>query len=71
MIYQRTGRSRQAIEAWRRAVELDGREFDALYNLIVSLADAGAMTDARAFADQFLATAPPAFYAKELGTFVD
>jgi choline-sulfatase len=66
VIYQRTRRSRQAIDAWRRAVELDGREYDALYNLIVSLADAGSMTDARAYADEFLATAPPAFYAKEL-----
>jgi arylsulfatase A-like enzyme/Flp pilus assembly protein TadD len=66
VIYQRTGRSPQAIEAWRRAVELDGREYDALYNLIVSLADSGNVTDARGYAQQFLATAPPAFYAKEL-----
>jgi tetratricopeptide (TPR) repeat protein len=66
VIYQRTGRSSQAIEAWRRAVELDGREFDALYNLVVSLSNAGAAADARAYAEQFLATAPPAFYAREL-----
>jgi tetratricopeptide (TPR) repeat protein len=66
VIYQRTGRTRQAIEAWRRAVELDNREFDALYNLTVSLANAGALTDARAYGEQFLATAPPAFYGREL-----
>jgi arylsulfatase A-like enzyme/Flp pilus assembly protein TadD len=66
VIYQRTGRGRQAIEAWRRAVELDNREFDALYNLVVSLANAGAAADARPYAEQFLATAPPAFYGREL-----
>lgn len=66
VIYQRTGRSGQAIEAWKRAVELDGREFDALYNLIVSLVGAGAQSDALSYAEQFVATAPPAFYAREI-----
>lgn len=66
VIYQRTGRGSQAIEAWRRAVELDNTEFDALYNLTFSLAGAGAAADARAYGEQFLATAPPAFFAREL-----
>ena len=61
VIYQRTGRSGQAIEAWRRAVELDNSEFDALYNLTFALANSGAASDARAYGEQFLATAPPGF----------
>lgn len=66
VIYQRTGRGGQAIEAWRRAVELDNSEFDALYNLTFALANSGAGPEARAYGEQFLATAPPAFYAKDL-----
>lgn len=66
VIYQRTGRGRQAIEAWRRAVELDNTEFDALYNLVFALASAGSQADARNYAEQFLATAPAGFYGREL-----
>jgi len=66
VIYSRTGRGGQAIEAWRRAVELDNTEFDALYNLTFALANSGAGADARAYGEQFLATAPPAFYARDL-----
>ncbi|TAK14022.1 MAG: tetratricopeptide repeat protein, partial [Acidobacteria bacterium] len=66
VIFQRTGRGGDAIEAWRRAVELDGTQFDALFNLTISLAQAGAMTDARAYGERFIATAPPAFYAQDI-----
>src|SRR5262249_45698513 len=55
-----------AIDAWRRAVELDSRNFDALYNLGTALARAGNMPAARPYLDQFLRTAPPAFYRKEI-----
>ena len=66
VILQRTNRAAAAVEAWRRAVEIDGTEFDALYNLTIALAQQGARVDARAYGERFLATAPPAFYGREL-----
>jgi tetratricopeptide (TPR) repeat protein len=60
------GRQGDAVDAWRRAVELDGREFDALYNLTVTLAQAGRVDEARGYARQFVATAPPALYQSSI-----
>ena len=55
-----------AIDAWTRAVQLDARNFDALYNVGVTLAHDGQTAAARPYLEQFLRTAPPAFYAKDL-----
>jgi tetratricopeptide (TPR) repeat protein len=55
-----------AIDAWRRAIHLDPRNFDALYNAGTALARDGQMAAARPYLEQFLKTAPPAFYAKDL-----
>jgi serine/threonine-protein kinase len=61
-----TGRKAEAIESWKRAVDLDGTEFYALYNLWHELAAGGRMDDAVKYARQFVATAPPAVYPAEL-----
>ena len=66
VILQTTGRTADAIDSWRRAVELDNHAFDALYNLVVELAAAGRGDDARRYGQQYLATAPPAMYRKEI-----
>ena len=66
VVLARTGRQGDAIEAWKRAVSLDASEFDAMYNLVVLLAGAGRMDEARQYAAQFVATAPPAFYGAEI-----
>ena len=66
VIFQRTNQMDNAIESWRRAVEIDGTEFDALYNVTLALAQRGAREEARAYGERFLATAPPAFFAGEL-----
>ena len=66
VILQRSKQMDQAIDSWRRAVELDGTEFDALFNLTIALAQRGAMDDARGYGERFLATAPAAFYARDL-----
>ena len=66
VIFQRTGRSANAIESWRRAVEIDATEYDALFDLTISLAAQGQLDEARRFGSQFLATAPPAFYSADL-----
>jgi arylsulfatase A-like enzyme/Flp pilus assembly protein TadD len=62
----RTGNRAAALEEWNRAVELDPMNYDALYNLGRTLAANGELTAARPYLEQFLRTAPPAFYAKDL-----
>jgi arylsulfatase A-like enzyme/tetratricopeptide (TPR) repeat protein len=65
VIMSNTGRKPDAILAWARAVELDPGDFNALYNLWLELARAGRRDEASRYAQQFLATAPPAFFATE------
>ena len=60
------GDRKTAADEWRRAVALDPRNFDALYNLGVTLARGGDMTAARPYLEQFVRTAPPPLYRKEL-----
>jgi tetratricopeptide (TPR) repeat protein len=60
------GERNAAAGEWRRAVALDPRNFDALYNLGVTLARDGDMIAGRPYLEQFLRTAPPPFYRKEL-----
>jgi tetratricopeptide (TPR) repeat protein len=62
VVLAESGRKSEAIDSWKRAVALDGREFDALYNLTVLLLEAQRLDGARAYARQFVATAPPALY---------
>jgi len=61
VVLARTGRKAEAIDAWKRAVALDGTEFDAMYNLVVTLVDAGLVGEARAYAAQFVNTAPASY----------
>jgi Flp pilus assembly protein TadD len=55
-----------AVAEWKRAAELDPRNVDALYNAGMTLARAGDRAAARPFLEQFVRTAPPALYAKDL-----
>jgi arylsulfatase A-like enzyme/Flp pilus assembly protein TadD len=55
-----------AIASWSRAVELDPRQFDALLNLGVVAAQRGERELALDALRRFVATAPPALYAKDL-----
>jgi Flp pilus assembly protein TadD len=55
-----------AIASWRRAAELDPRQYDALLNLGVVAAQRGERNVARDALRRFVATAPPALYAKDL-----
>ena len=66
VVLARTGRKPEAIETWKRAVTLDRAEFDALYNLIVLLLEARQIDEARAYAAQFVESAPPARYQAEI-----
>jgi arylsulfatase A-like enzyme/Flp pilus assembly protein TadD len=69
VIAQQQGQPGEAITHWRRAVELDPTNYDALYNLATELAMAGRHAEARPYVQQFVQTAPPAFYARDIGQF--
>jgi arylsulfatase A-like enzyme/Flp pilus assembly protein TadD len=66
VIQSSVGRKSDAIESWKRAVALDGRQFNALYNLWYELAAAGRRDEASAYGRQFVATAPAAFFAPDI-----
>ena len=51
---------------WKRAVALNGTEYDALYNLTVTLFELGRRDEARPYGARYVATAPPGFYAQEI-----
>jgi len=66
-VVEMESRKRQAaIEAWKKAVELNPAEFDALFNLATELINDGQNAAARPLVQQFVATAPPAVYAKDI-----
>jgi Tfp pilus assembly protein PilF len=60
------GRRDEAIARWRRAVETDRRNFDAMFNLATELVNAGRMAEARPYLELFVRTAPRAFYARDI-----
>jgi arylsulfatase A-like enzyme/tetratricopeptide (TPR) repeat protein len=60
------GRPDQAIEHWRAATALDPREHDKLLALGVSLARSRRPAEAQLYFEFFVATAPPARYARDI-----
>jgi Tfp pilus assembly protein PilF len=59
VVFMQKNAAGDAVEAWKRAVALDGTEFNAMFNLIDVLSRAGQLDAARPYAEQFIATAPP------------
>jgi superkiller protein 3 len=66
VILSTSGRKPEAIDAWKRAVSLDREQFNALYNLWLELAQAGRRDEAVRFGQQFVSTAPPAFFGPDI-----
>ena len=60
------GRKADAIDAWKRAVDLDASQFNALYDLWFELFAAGRRDEAILYGRRFVATAPPAFFAPDI-----
>jgi len=54
-----------ALDHWRRAVELEPRDFETLFNLGDLLIQLGRSAEARPYWQQYLATAPPALEARD------
>jgi arylsulfatase A-like enzyme/tetratricopeptide (TPR) repeat protein len=63
---EQAGRSDEAILAWKRAVELDPGQFDALYNIAVVAARRGDAASARQALEQFIARAPASRYGPDI-----
>jgi tetratricopeptide (TPR) repeat protein len=66
VVLSTSGRKVDAIDSWKRAVQLDATQFNALYNLWHELAAAGRRDEASAYGRQFVATAPPAFFQPDI-----
>ncbi|HWM91980.1 MAG TPA: tetratricopeptide repeat protein [Thermoanaerobaculia bacterium] len=64
-LYQTEGPS-AAVEAWQRSVELDPKQYDALFNLGLVAAQQGRGAEARKALRQFVETAPPQRFAADI-----
>src|SRR6185503_20561607 len=60
------GRKKDAVESWQHAIDVDGSEFNALYNLWLEAAQAGRRDDAMKYGRQYVQTAPPEFFRTEI-----
>jgi arylsulfatase A-like enzyme/Flp pilus assembly protein TadD len=61
-----TGRLDEAVERWKKAADLDPRDWDTLYNLGRALRRMGRDAEARAFVEKFAMEAPSALYARDI-----
>jgi arylsulfatase A-like enzyme/Tfp pilus assembly protein PilF len=66
VIAAETGNPNEAIERWKKAVELEPKEFDTVYNLGFILLRAGRLDEARSYLERFVREAPPAQYAGDI-----
>ena len=66
VVQLRSGDRSAALASWTRAVELDPANFDALFNLATELVNVGDLVAARPYLEQFVRTAPPAFYGEDI-----
>jgi len=68
VVYAREGDSARAVSAWQRAVDIDPRQYDALYNIGFVEGRAGHAAEARAALSRFIRSAPRERYAKDIAT---
>jgi arylsulfatase A-like enzyme/Tfp pilus assembly protein PilF len=68
VIAAETGHPDEAIAHWKRAVELNPREWDTLFNLGKLLRRQGREAEARPYIERFVLTAPPALYGDDIRT---
>ena len=64
-LYQTEGPA-AALEAWQRSVELDPRQYQALFNIGLVAASAGRLPEARTALRRFIDTAPPQSYGPDI-----
>ena len=66
VVYARQGDEARAVDSWRRAVDVDPRQYDALLNIGRVEGHRGNAAAARAALTQFIKTAPPERYAADI-----
>jgi Tfp pilus assembly protein PilF len=66
VVRARGGDPAGAVELWRRAVALDPRQYDALFNIAAVESKAGHREEAGRALTQFVRTAPPSRYARDI-----
>lgn len=66
VIAAQEGRPDEAVARWRRAVELDPRDYQTLFNLGTTLRSQGRVDEARPFLEAYLRRAPAALEARDL-----
>jgi arylsulfatase A-like enzyme/Flp pilus assembly protein TadD len=57
-----------AIDAWRRALELEPRNYDLLFNIAALLHEQGRTEEARPYVERFVREAPADRYARDITT---
>ena len=68
VVYARQNDFPHAVELWQRAVAVDPRQYDALFNIGLVEGRAGHTAPARAALQRFVKTAPPARYGDDIKT---
>lgn len=68
VLYARQNDYPRAVDAWQRAVALDPKQYDALFNIGLVAGRSGRVEEAKRALNQFVRTAPPRRYAKDLVT---
>ena len=63
--HARRGEMSKAVEYWRRAIESDPQQFDALFNLALALSEASPR-EAAPYLDRFAREAPPQRYRADI-----
>jgi arylsulfatase A-like enzyme/Flp pilus assembly protein TadD len=68
VVYARQNDDARAVEAWQGAVALDPKQYDALFNIGLVAGRSGRVAEAKRALEQFVRTAPPSRYAKDIAT---
>jgi arylsulfatase A-like enzyme/cytochrome c-type biogenesis protein CcmH/NrfG len=68
VLYARQNDDARAVAAWQGAVALDPKQYDALFNIGLVAGRSGRVAEAKHALEQFVRTAPPARYAKDIAT---
>ncbi len=66
VVYGSQNRQIEAVEHWKKAVELDKTQYDALYNLCIALVKLNRFQEAIEYMEQFIKSAPPQRYASDI-----
>jgi tetratricopeptide (TPR) repeat protein len=68
VLYARQNDDARAVEAWQGAVALDPKQYDALFNIGLVAGRSGRVAEAKRALEQFVRTAPPGRYGKDIAT---